>query len=174
MARWIEGTLAQVAEPDLISKSRAAAGQLSAGTNWRAVDQEMMRPLRDLLIEPIAMLGSSRRRTRRRRRVLLYRRDVAAIHGCGGAARARRHRTRRAVLSQRAGGQLMRAVVCRSYGTPDDLVVEDVAAPVPGPGQLLVRVHAAAVNFPDVLLIAGKYQVKIPAPFIPGSESRAK
>ena len=64
----------------------------------------------------------------------------------------------------------MRAVVCRSYGTPDDLVIEDVAAPVPGPGQLLVRVHAAAVNFPDVLLIAGKYQVKIPVPFTPGSE----
>lgn len=64
----------------------------------------------------------------------------------------------------------MRAVVCRSYGTPEDLIVDDVAAPVPGPGQLLVRVHAAAVNFPDVLLIAGKYQVKIPVPFVPGSE----
>lgn len=64
----------------------------------------------------------------------------------------------------------MRAVVCHSYGTPDDLVVEDVADPVPGPGQLVVRVRAAAVNFPDVLLIAGKYQVKIPVPFTPGSE----
>ena len=64
----------------------------------------------------------------------------------------------------------MRAVICRSYGAPEDLVVEDVAELVPGPGQLLVRVHAAAVNFPDVLLIAGKYQVKIPPPFTPGSE----
>src|SRR5260370_40191877 len=64
----------------------------------------------------------------------------------------------------------MRAVVCRSYGTPEDLVVDDVAQPAPGPGQLVVRVHAAAVNFPDVLLIAGKYQVKIPVPFVPGSE----
>jgi NADPH:quinone reductase len=64
----------------------------------------------------------------------------------------------------------MRAVICRSYGTPEDLVIDDVAEPVPGPGQLLVRVHAAAVNFPDVLLIAGKYQVKIPVPFVPGSE----
>ncbi len=64
----------------------------------------------------------------------------------------------------------MRAVVCRSYGPPEDLVVDDVADPTPGPGQLLVRVHAAAVNFPDVLLIAGKYQVKIPVPFTPGSE----
>ena len=64
----------------------------------------------------------------------------------------------------------MRAVVCRSYGPPEDLVVDDVADPTPGPGQLLVRVHTAAVNFPDVLLIAGKYQVKIPVPFTPGSE----
>ncbi len=64
----------------------------------------------------------------------------------------------------------MRAVICRSYGAPEDLVIEDVDEPVPGPGQLLVRVHAAAVNFPDVLFIAGKYQVKIPPPFIPGNE----
>jgi len=59
IARWIEGTLAQVAEPDLISKSRAAAGQMSAAANWRAADQEMMRPMRDLLTEPVAALGSS-------------------------------------------------------------------------------------------------------------------
>lgn len=64
----------------------------------------------------------------------------------------------------------MRAAVCRFYGTPEDLVIDDLPDPVPGPGQLVVRVHAAAVNFPDVLLIAGKYQVKIPVPFVPGSE----
>jgi NADPH:quinone reductase len=64
----------------------------------------------------------------------------------------------------------MRAVICRRYGPPEDLVVDDIADPTPGPGQLLVRVHAAAVNFPDVLLIAGKYQIKIPVPFTPGSE----
>jgi len=64
----------------------------------------------------------------------------------------------------------MRAVICRSYGTPEDLVIEEVADPVPGPGQVVVRVRAAAVNFPDVLFIAGKYQVKIPPPFIPGNE----
>ena len=58
VARWIEGTLAQVADPHLISKSRAAAGQMSAGTNWRAADREMLRPLRDLLIEPVTALGS--------------------------------------------------------------------------------------------------------------------
>jgi len=64
----------------------------------------------------------------------------------------------------------MRAIVCRAYGPPEDLVLMDVPEPVPGPGQLLVRVHAAAVNFPDVLFIAGKYQVKIPPPFTPGNE----
>ncbi|BBZ46866.1 NADPH:quinone oxidoreductase family protein [Mycobacterium parmense] len=64
----------------------------------------------------------------------------------------------------------MRAAVCHFYGTPEDLVIEDVDEPVPAAGQLLVRVHAAAVNFPDVLFIAGKYQVKIPPPFIPGNE----
>lgn len=64
----------------------------------------------------------------------------------------------------------MRAIVCHAYGPPEDLVLMDVPEPVPGPGQLLVRVHAAAVNFPDVLFIAGKYQVKIPPPFTPGNE----
>ncbi|HEY9304349.1 MAG TPA: alcohol dehydrogenase catalytic domain-containing protein, partial [Mycobacterium sp.] len=64
----------------------------------------------------------------------------------------------------------MRAVVCREYGPPENLVVDDVADPVPGPGQVVVRVRAAAVNYPDVLMIDGKYQVKMPPPFTPGSE----
>jgi len=64
----------------------------------------------------------------------------------------------------------MRAFECRSYGPPEDLVFADLADPVPGPGQLVVRVRAASVNFPDVLLIAGTYQVRLPVPFIPGSE----
>jgi AcrR family transcriptional regulator len=55
IARWIEGTLAQVADPHLISMSRAAAGQMSANTN---VD-EIMRPLRDMLTEPVAALGGT-------------------------------------------------------------------------------------------------------------------
>ncbi|MGO9507636.1 MAG: TetR/AcrR family transcriptional regulator [Mycobacterium sp.] len=59
VARWIEGTLAQVADPHLISMSRAAAGQMSAATNWRVAEREMMRPLRDLLMEPIAALDST-------------------------------------------------------------------------------------------------------------------
>jgi NADPH:quinone reductase len=64
----------------------------------------------------------------------------------------------------------MRAVICRRYGLPEDLVVDDVPDPTPGPGQLVVQVRAAAVNFPDVLLIAGKYQITMPVPFTPGSE----
>lgn len=64
----------------------------------------------------------------------------------------------------------MRAILCNAYGPPEDLVLSEVADPAPAPGQVLVRVHAAAVNFPDVLFIAGKYQVKIPPPFIPGNE----
>lgn len=64
----------------------------------------------------------------------------------------------------------MRAVVCRRYGPPEELVVDEVPDPIPGPGELVVRVRAAAVNFPDVLMIGGKYQVQIPVPFTPGSE----
>jgi NADPH:quinone reductase-like Zn-dependent oxidoreductase len=64
----------------------------------------------------------------------------------------------------------MRAIVCHQYGPPEDLVVDELPDPTPGPGELVVRVRAAAVNFPDVLLIDGKYQLKIPVPFTPGSE----
>jgi AcrR family transcriptional regulator len=78
IARWIEGTLAQVADPHLISKSRAAAGQMSASTNWRAADQEMMRPLRDLLIEPVTALGNTD-----------VDRDVEAVFCCTAATMRR-------------------------------------------------------------------------------------
>ncbi|WP_406813668.1 TetR/AcrR family transcriptional regulator [Mycobacterium sp. M23085] len=71
VVRWIEGTLAQVADPHLISMTRAAAGQMSAGTSWRVADREMMRPLRELLVEPIAALGSTD-----------VERDVEAVFSC--------------------------------------------------------------------------------------------
>jgi len=64
----------------------------------------------------------------------------------------------------------MRAVRCKAYGPPDSLVVEDIASPVAGPGEVIVGVKAAGVNFPDVLIIQNKYQVKPPLPFSPGSE----
>jgi NADPH2:quinone reductase len=64
----------------------------------------------------------------------------------------------------------MRAVVCKVYGPPESLVIEDVASPLPGPGDVVIETKAASVNFPDVLIIQNKYQVKPPLPFSPGSE----
>ena len=64
----------------------------------------------------------------------------------------------------------MRAVLCKSFGPPETLVVEDVPSPTPEPGEVVVAVKAASVNFPDVLIIQNKYQLKPPLPFSPGSE----
>jgi len=65
----------------------------------------------------------------------------------------------------------MRGAVCREYGAPDVVrVVTDLAPPVLADGQVRVRVHAASVNFPDVLIVANQYQVHAPLPFVPGSE----
>jgi NADPH:quinone reductase len=64
----------------------------------------------------------------------------------------------------------MKAVLCKQFGMPEDLVLEDVPAPIPGPGEVLVDVHAAALNFPDVLMIQGKYQSQPPFPFSPAGE----
>jgi NADPH2:quinone reductase len=65
----------------------------------------------------------------------------------------------------------MRALVCKAYGSPDDLVVEDRDDPVAAAGEIVVDIRAAGLNFPDVLLIAGQYQVRTPPPFIPGHEA---
>ena len=64
----------------------------------------------------------------------------------------------------------MRAVVCPTHGLPEVVRVEDVPSPELGPGQARGGVVAAAANFPDVLVIANEYQIKIPVPFTPGSE----
>lgn len=64
----------------------------------------------------------------------------------------------------------MRAAVCREYGPPEVVRVEDLPPTPLGPGQVRAGVRAAAVNYPDVLLVAGEYQVKLPVPFVPGSE----
>lgn len=64
----------------------------------------------------------------------------------------------------------MKAVLCKAYGPPDSLVVESAASPVPGPGEVVVSVKAAGLNFPDTLIIQNKYQFKPPLPFSPGSE----
>ena len=65
----------------------------------------------------------------------------------------------------------MRALICKNYGSTDDLVVESVDDPVAGEGEILVDIKAAGLNFPDVLVIGGQYQVKTPPPFIPGHEA---
>jgi NADPH2:quinone reductase len=65
----------------------------------------------------------------------------------------------------------MRALVCKTYGSPDALVVEEMDDPVPAAGEILVDIKAAGINFPDVLVIGGQYQVKTPLPFIPGHEA---
>jgi NADPH2:quinone reductase len=64
----------------------------------------------------------------------------------------------------------MRAAVCRSYGGPDVVVVDELPSPPLGDGQVRVGVRAAAVNFPDVLIVADRYQLSVPPPFVPGSE----
>ncbi len=64
----------------------------------------------------------------------------------------------------------MKAVVCKQYGPPESLVLEELASPRPAGGEVVVSVKAASVNFPDVLIIQNKYQFKPPLPFSPGSE----
>ena len=64
----------------------------------------------------------------------------------------------------------MRAAVCRAYGPPETVAVDEVPSPVLGDGQVRVRISAAAVNFPDILLVADQYQATLPVPFVPGSE----
>jgi NADPH2:quinone reductase len=65
---------------------------------------------------------------------------------------------------------LMKALLCERFGPPDDLVLADIPDPVAGPGEVVVRVKAAGLNFFDTLIIAGKYQTKPAFPFSPGGE----
>src|SRR5262245_57082834 len=64
----------------------------------------------------------------------------------------------------------MRAIVCKEYGPPEKLVLEESPTPEPGAGQVRIDVRAAGVNFPDTLIIEGKYQFKPAPPFVPGGE----
>jgi NADPH2:quinone reductase len=65
----------------------------------------------------------------------------------------------------------MQVVMCEAYGGPGSLVVKSVDSPVPGPGEVKVRLHARGVSYTDVLRIAGQYHVKTEPPFIPGGEA---
>lgn len=87
--------------------------------------------------------------------------DRARTHALGRRTR-RNHRL--PVVSS------VRAAVCPEYGSSTVVRVQERTTPAPERGQARVRVRAASVNFPDVLLIAGTYQVTVPPPFVPGSE----
>jgi NADPH:quinone reductase-like Zn-dependent oxidoreductase len=63
----------------------------------------------------------------------------------------------------------MRAIVVDGFGPPERLHVGEVAEPVPGPDEVLVMVHAAPVNYVDLLVVGGSYQFLPPLPFIPGN-----
>jgi len=65
----------------------------------------------------------------------------------------------------------MKAVLCKTLGPARDLALEDVASPVPKKNEILLDVQAAGVNFPDTLIIEGKYQFQPPLPFSPGGEA---
>jgi NADPH:quinone reductase len=64
----------------------------------------------------------------------------------------------------------MKAVLCKAYGLPDSLVLEEVSSLEPAAGEVIISVKAAGVNFPDTLIIQGKYQFKPELPFSPGGE----
>src|SRR5271166_3210700 len=64
----------------------------------------------------------------------------------------------------------MKAILCKHFCTPDELELADIPQPTAGSGEAVVRVKAAALNFFDLLIIAGKYQNKPPFPFSPASE----
>jgi NADPH:quinone reductase-like Zn-dependent oxidoreductase len=64
----------------------------------------------------------------------------------------------------------MRALISKAPGGPETLLLAEVPDPSAGPGELLVRIHACAINYPDVLIIEDRYQFKPPRPFAPGGE----
>ncbi|MCF6292785.1 MAG: alcohol dehydrogenase catalytic domain-containing protein, partial [Robiginitomaculum sp.] len=64
----------------------------------------------------------------------------------------------------------MKAVICEQFDGWEALKLSDMPDPIAGSGQVVIDVKAAGLNFPDLLLVAGKYQMKPPLPFIPGSE----
>ena len=65
---------------------------------------------------------------------------------------------------------MIRAAVCPEYGPPEVVRIDERPSPAIEPGQVRVRVGAAAVNYPDVLLVANQYQISVPPPFVVGSE----
>ena len=64
----------------------------------------------------------------------------------------------------------MQAWFCETLTGPEGLVWKEVPTPAPGPGEVRIAIRAASLNFPDILIVQGKYQVKPALPFVPGSE----
>ena len=64
----------------------------------------------------------------------------------------------------------MRAIVCRAFSSPEKLVLEEIASPEPNEKEVIVAVNACSLNFPDTLIVQGKYQFRPPLPFTPGSD----
>src|SRR5437764_9038655 len=76
----------------------------------------------------------------------------------------------RRTLSSSQVTNRMKAILCEKFGSPDDLLLADIPDPVAGPGEVVVNVKAAGLNFFDTLIVAGKYQTKPAFPFSPGGE----
>src|SRR5258708_7137590 len=81
-----------------------------------------------------------------------------------------RHEAYKATLCVRNSGVSMKAILCTQYCGPDDLVLTEVPDPVAGPGEAVIAIKSAPLNFFDLLLIQGKYQLKPPFPFSPPPE----
>ncbi len=79
-------------------------------------------------------------------------------------------RTTSNLAALQSSREKVKAVLCKAFGPPESLILEEVADPIPGPDEVVVDMKASALNFPDVLMIAGKYQSQPPFPFSPGSE----
>src|SRR5205085_8539712 len=78
---------------------------------------------------------------------------------------------RSAATAQGECGLMPKAVVCRELGPPEKLRLEEFASAPLAPGQVRVAIHAAGINFPDILMAAGEYQLKPDLPFVPGVEA---
>ncbi len=72
------------------------------------------------------------------------------------------------------GSEHMRAIRCVNYGAPSSLILEEMDDPAPRDGEVVIETEAAGLGYVDALFVAGTYQVKLPLPFIPGSEVAGK
>src|ERR1700743_2280538 len=74
------------------------------------------------------------------------------------------------ICASETWGVSMKAILCSQYCGPDDLVLTEVPEPVAGPGEDVIAIKSAALNFFDLLMFQGKYQIKPPFPFSPAAE----